>query len=384
MADSLLDIWKMKKRGARDAKRMGDRIKKSIKENLRDLITSQDIISTEGKKNIKIPIKYLDSYRFKYADDANREGTGQGNTKNKPGDAIAKDNSGQEGSGQAGDQHEEEVYEEEIAVKDLVDMLMEDFNLPWLQKKETETEVETENIKFTDIAEVGPLSNVDKKRTVYENMKRNAKSGHAEIAKIHPDDLRYKVWEVEKEYRSNAVCFLCMDRSGSMDEDKRYICKAFYFYLVHFCRAKYKNVELVFIAHDTEAAIVSEEDFFRVSGGGGTMCSSAFQLALDEMKAKYNGSAWNRYVFEFSDGDDFSSDIPKCIELVKQLLDEGCNAVGYGEISMDGVGSMWSWSSLHKEFEKEIKHPRFMSSVIGKKEDVYDCLKKFLCLRDEE
>jgi hypothetical protein len=383
VVDSLLDIWQLRKRAKRDSIRHTERIKRAIKDNLRDLVTDASIISSDGSKKIKIPIRYLDSYRFKYGENKNQEQTGQGDSKHKPGDAIAHDGTGKkgQGEGQAGDQKGEELYEEEITIAELIDMMLEDLGLPWLEQKESAVEVETENVKFTDISEVGPLANVDKKKTVYENMKRNAKMGQPRIHKISPNDLRYKTWELEKEFHSNAAVYFLMDRSGSMDDEKKYIAKCFFFYLAHFCKTKYSYVELVFIAHDTEAAIVPEKDFFKISNSGGTMVSSAFQLALEDIQANHPCSSWNNYVFEFSDGDNYGTDNEKCVKIVNELLNN-VTAIGYGEISTDlGFGS---WSTLHDEFSKEINHPRFMTAKIAKKEDVYECLKQFLGIKEEK
>ena len=381
MTDSLLDIWGMRKRGKIDSARHQKKIKEAIKKNLRDLVSDASIISSDGKKKIKIPVRYLDNYRFKHAENKNQEGVGQGNKDAQPGDAIAHDGTGMDEQGnQAGDQEGEELYEEEITISELIDMMLEDLGLPWLEQKESAVEIETENVVFTDISEHGPLSNVDKKKTVYQNMKRNAKLGKPQIHQIRPEDLRYKIWELEKEYHSNAAVYFLMDRSGSMDEDKRYIAKSFFFWLAHFCKTKYTNVELIFIAHDTVARIVPEKDFFSISSSGGTKCSSVFQLALDHIEANHPKEQWNNYVFEFSDGDNWGSDNDRCIELVRELL-EICTAVGYGEIDTDsfyGYNGMFSWSTLHEEFKKHIDHPRFLTASIEKKEDVYKCLKEFL------
>jgi len=388
MPDSLLDIWGMRKRGKRDSSRHSERVKKAIKENLRDLITDASIISSDGKRKVKIPVRYLDSYRFKYAEDKNQEGVGQGNKDGKPGDAIAHDGTGKPQDGQqAGDQGGEELYEEEVTLAEIIEMMLEDLGLPWLEKKDSAVEIETENVKFTDISDVGPLSNVDKRRTVYENMKRNAKMGKpVTVHKIHPEDLRYKVWEMEIEYHSNAAVYFLMDRSGSMDDDKKYIAKSFFFWLAHFCKTKYSHVELIFIAHDTSAAIVPEENFFKISNSGGTMCSSAYQLALEHIEANHPPESWNNYVFAFSDGDNWPSDNEKCMKIVDELLGV-CTAVGYGEIDIDSFfnyGGGWSWSTLHEEFQKHIKHPRFLTASIQQKEDIYSCLRKFLGIESGE
>jgi len=183
--DNLLDIWSMRKRGKIDSSRHAKRVKKAIKENLRELIADASIITSDGKKKTKIPIKYLDSYRFKYDDNNTREGTGQSDYDHDPGDIIAHDGTGRNGRGsQAFDQPGEELYEEEVEIEEIVQMMLEDLNLPWLEQKDQAVEIETEQIVFSDISEKGLMSNVDKKRTILENMKRNAKRGKAEIKDI--------------------------------------------------------------------------------------------------------------------------------------------------------------------------------------------------------
>lgn len=383
MTDSLLDIYSLKRRAARDQARHSERIKKAIKENLRDLISDFNIISSDGNKKVKIPLRFLDNYHFKYADDPNKEGAGQGNTSNKPGDAIAHDGTGKSSGKQPGEDEGDEVYEEEMAMEDLINMMLEDLGLPWLQEKEKSVEIETENIVFEDISEIGPLSNLDRRHTIRENIRRNAAKGKVKIGNFVNEDFRYKVWDVEKEYHSNAAVYMLMDRSGSMDEDKRYIAKSFFFWLAHFCKTKYNNVELIFIAHTSSAQIVPEENFFKISNSGGTKVSSAFELAYEDIQKNHPPSLWNNYVYEFSDGDNWPEDNSKCISVVKDLL-EVCSAVGYGEIDTDSIfygGSMFGWSTLHEEFSKHLTHPKFLTASISKKEDIYLTLQKFLGIK---
>lgn len=385
MADSLLDIWGMRKRGKRDSARHAKRVKKAIKENLRDLISDMNIISSDGKKKTKIPLRFLDNYRFKHADNKNQEGVGQGNQDGSPGDILGHDGTGQKGD-RAGDQVGEDVYEEEVEIAEIVNMMLEDLGLPWLESKDNVVEVETENVVFNDLSEVGPLSNVDRKRTIFENIKRNAKNGKVEIKNIIPDDLRYKIWDIEKEYHSNAAVYFLMDRSGSMDDDKKYIAKSFFFWLAHFCKTKYNNVELIFIAHTASAKIVPEEDFFKASNRGGTVCSTAFELALQHIQENHPPELWNNYVFAFSDGDNWPDDNKKCVDLVNNLL-QVCSAVGYGEINIDSMfygGNVFGWSTLHEEFSKSIDHQKFLTASLSKKEDIYSCLQQFLGIKSSD
>src|SRR3712207_9537323 len=107
-----------------------------------------------------------------------------------------------------------------------------------------------------------------------------------------------------------------MHRSGSMTNEKKYIDKSF-FWLVRFLRLKYHTVDTVFIAHDTEAQVVPEQDFFTISNSGGTMCSSAYRVALEHLQQNHPRARWNNYVFHFSDGDNWDEDNARCKEVVK-------------------------------------------------------------------
>src|SRR5436189_5416229 len=106
-----------------------------------------------------------------------------------------------------------------------------------------------------------------------------------------------------------------MDVSGSMGEFKKYIARSFFFWMVRFLRTKYDNVDIVFISHHTEAREVTEEQFFTQGESGGTVVSSAYQLALDIIKLSYPPADWNIYPFHFSDGDNYLSDNDEAVVL---------------------------------------------------------------------
>ena len=382
MSDNFKDLWNLRKPGARDSSRHKERIKQAIRENLHDLIAEENIISSKGGKKIKIPIKFLDTWKFKYGDNNKKQGVGHGD--GNPGDVIAKEPGKGKGSG-AGQESGEEIYEEEIDIEEVIEMMLEDLNLPWLEEKDKAIEVETEETIFQDIAERGLPSNIDKKRTVYQNIKKNASKGKIKIGGFEPSDLRYRVWEQVKEYHSNAAVFLLMDRSGSMTQERKYIVKSFFWWMVRFIERKYKTVQLVFIAHDTDAREVEEEDFFKISQMGGTMVSSAFTLANQIIDDRFPPSIWNNYVYSFSDGDNWVEDNQTCINIVKQILPK-CQSVGYGEVDYNESFYNWSGSSgdsynLLSAFEKDLElynNERFVCSTIKRREDIYGCLKAFL------
>ncbi|MHB8618795.1 MAG: YeaH/YhbH family protein [Chloroflexota bacterium] len=377
--------WDLRRRGLKDSIRHDKRIKEALKQNLKDLIAEETIITSDGRKKVKIPIKYLDQYRFKYGEDRQRHGVGQG--PGAVGDIIAT-GPGEGPPGPAGDQPGEQVYEAEVSLDDLTSMMLEDFALPWLEQKDQE-QIRTTSYQFNDLRKKGQLSNLDKRRTLMENLKRNAVAGSARVANINDGDLRYKVWEEREELHSNCAVYLLMDRSGSMTTEKKYIAKSFFFWLVRFLQLKYKHVEMVFIAHDTEARIVPEKDFFIISNSGGTKCSSAYQLALDDIRAHHPRARWNSYVFHFSDGDNYSDDNELCKNIIGDLLEQ-TQMVGYGEINelderiygRDGrtLYGGHRMSTLHQELAS-FDHPHFVTVIIRQKEDVYRGLQEFLKTR---
>jgi uncharacterized protein len=75
--------------------------------------------------------------------------------------------------------------------------------------------MQVSDVIFQDVRRKGISSNLDKKRTILENLRRNANTGNPGIHHIAPDDLRFKTWEDIYKPHSNAVVIAMMDTSGS-------------------------------------------------------------------------------------------------------------------------------------------------------------------------
>jgi hypothetical protein len=325
-------------------------------------------------------------YRFRYSKGEDGVGQGEGNV----GDVIS-DSSQQQGQGkQAGQEPGEAVFDVEFSVEEIIKLMLEDLKLPWLEEKSHKKQkiITTE---YDDIRKKGILNNINKKRTIYENIKRNAAKGKAEFKDIIDEDLRYKTWRDKETYKSNAAVFLLMDRSGSMTVEKRYIAKSFFFWVVNFLRMKYQEVDINFIAHDVEAHIMEEKDFFTISSSGGTKCSSAFIKTKELIDEKYPPSMWNLYVFHFSDGENWGKDNQLVKEVIEELLNI-TNMVGYLEVAFEEESLFYGWgglmydpffSTLYKELES-IKNDRFIISKIGDRNEIYESLKKFLSIENEK
>ncbi len=362
--------WSLHRKGYQDQSRHQEKVKEAIKNNLPDLIADESIILSDGKQIIKVPIRSLDEYRFRYNLNKGKY-VGQGDGDSQVGDVLGSDPApASSGKGEgAGDQPGQDYLESEVSMEELEQMVFEDLELPHLQNKPKQ-ELQKTDIRFNDVRKKGMMGNIDKKRTILENIKRNATAGDAKIGGISPDDLRFKTWEDIILPHSNAVIIAMMDTSGSMGNFEKYIARSFFFWMTRFLRQKYEKVEIVFIAHHTEAKEVSEDDFFHKGESGGTICSSAYQKALDIIDERYSPEMYNIFPFHFSDGDNLTSDNERCVNLIQQLLDR-CNMFGYGEVNQ------YNRSSTLMSVYKQLKRPRFQTCLIREKKEVYDALRTF-------
>ncbi|NGM83023.1 sporulation protein YhbH [Paenibacillus sp. 7124] len=367
--------WSLHRKGHQDQERHQQKVKEAIKSNLPDLVTEENIIMSDGKQIVKVPIRSLDEYRIIY-NYRKQKHVGQGDGDSQIGDVLGREPA-QAGPGKgdkAGDQPGQDLVEAEVDLEDLEDILFQEFELPHLKPKDKE-EVEVQSIVFNDIRKKGMMSNIDKKRTLLENLRRNARAGIPKIHRISPDDLRYKTWDETTIPHSNAVIIAMMDTSGSMGTFEKYCARSFFFWMTRFLRRQYEKVEIVFLAHHTEAKEVTEHDFFTRGESGGTICSSAYQKALDIIDKRYPPSKYNIYPFHFSDGDNLSSDNERCVKLIGELLKRS-NIFGYGEVNQ------YNRSSTLMSAYKHIKQPQFMYYVIKDKKEVYQALKTFFAKKE--
>src|SRR5207344_2325643 len=225
-------------------------------------------------------------YRFVYGE--NVPGVGQGGDGElQPGQTVGKGKEGAQGR-QAGDQAGVDYYETEVSLDELVEVMYEDLELPDLDRKNLrQMEVERQ-FRHKGFRKKGIRVRLDKKRTARSRVKRKKASQRADVATLHgerfpfhKDDLRYHHNVTETRRESNAVVLCIMDTSGSMDTMKKYLARSFFFLLYRFLCTRYQNVEIVFIAHHTEAQEVTEEEFFHKGESGGTFISSGYNKALE-------------------------------------------------------------------------------------------------------
>src|SRR5881227_1970741 len=207
--------WSLQRKGIIDQERHKERVKEAIRKNLGSIVSNEAIILSDGKRSVKVPIRSLDEYKFRY-DYRKRKHVGQGDGKTRVGDVIGREN--QQGKGQgagpAGQGEGAEYYEAEINIDELAALIFEDLQLPFLEEKAKKA-VPAKTTRFDEIRRTGVLANLDKRRMILENIRRNAREqGRARFGNVKKEDLRFKTWEEQFRYESNAVVLALMDVSG--------------------------------------------------------------------------------------------------------------------------------------------------------------------------
>ena len=370
------DDWSLHRKGHLDQQRHKEKVLDAIRKNLPDLVTEESLVMQQGKKTLKIPIRSLQEYRIRFNFNKQQQ-FGQGDGDSEVGDVIASDGEAQgQGDGGAGDQPGTDYYEADVTLDEIAAVLFEDFTLPNMQEKKRK-QVQDDNYNFKDIRKAGIFSNIDKKRTILEAIRRNSIASNKNNYGITRDDLRFKTWEIEPKHESNAVVIAMMDTSGSMGTFEKYVARTFFFWMTRFLRLKYNSVEIVFLAHHTSAKEVSEHDFFARGESGGTKCSSVYDLALRIINERYHTDDYNIYAMHFTDGDNLPSDNERCLKLVQQLL-QVCNMFGYGEI----ISPYYRSNTLYNVYQK-LKDRHFVAVLIKNKTEVFGALKKFFSPQKE-
>jgi sporulation protein YhbH len=381
-------------RSAGDRLRHRQKVRESIRENIADIIAEESIIGKNKDRVIKVPLRGIKEYRFVFGDNA--PGVGQGDGEARPGQVVGK--TGKEGQGkgegQAGERPGVDYYETDVTLEELIEIMFEDLELPNLERRALREIPSERTSKRKGYRHVGIRVRLDKRRTARQRVMRKLAHRHSEAMAhgnnvapepdahqgdeprfpFHQDDLRYRHLELDTREESNAVVICIMDTSGSMDTMKKYLARSFFFLLYQFIATRYRNVEIVFIAHHTEAREVTEEEFFHKGESGGTFISSGYQKALDIIAERYHPSLWNIYAFHCSDGDNFDSDNPAALRAAKELA-QVCNLFGYGEIKP--LGSRYYESSMLNVFRR-LEEANFQAVLIERKEDIWPSFKAFL------
>lgn len=188
------------------------------------------------------------------------------------------------------------------------------------------------------------------------------------------EDKIYRYPQIQTKPRSQAAIIYIMDVSGSMGDMQKEIVRTASFWIDGWLNKNYSNLETKYIIHSTTAEEVTKHRFYHTHESGGTQISSSYELASKILKSNYPFSDWNVYVFQFSDGDNWSHDDSNSINILKTDFLGKISQFAYGQVESP-FGSGRYLNLFNEHFEKE---ERFVSSTMETKEDVYSTLKDFL------
>jgi uncharacterized protein len=119
--------WSLHRKGPIDQARHNEKVKEAIRGNLGQIVGEEAIITADGKKIVKVPIRSLEEYKFRFGEPPEGGQVGQGEGDTKVGDVIGRVGQGKagpgQGAGQAGDQPGVDYYEAELTVDELAALL---------------------------------------------------------------------------------------------------------------------------------------------------------------------------------------------------------------------------------------------------------------------
>jgi len=365
------------------------RYKKQIKEAVSDAINKRSVTDASSGESISIPQRDISEPTFHQGKGGNREQIHPGNDQFSTGDKVERPKGGQgggAGGGEASDSGEgQDEFVFSISKDEYLDLLFEDLELPNLQENQLDKLVQMKTHRAGFCSD-GMPSNIDIVRSLKGSLARRVAMSagkkrlfvllNSEIELIKKQikavpfidnyDLRFRNYEKRPHPTSKAVMFCIMDVSGSMDQATKDMAKRFYILLYQFLTRSYKDIEVVYIRHHTQAKEVDEQEFFYSQETGGTIVSSALKLMDEIIKARYNSEQWNVYAAQASDGDNWADDTPQCGQILRNKLLNAVRYFAYIEITTRAHQSLW------REYQDITQsHANFAIQHIQSVEDIY-------------
>ncbi|MBU2639040.1 MAG: DUF444 family protein [Nanoarchaeota archaeon] len=289
-----------------DKRRFHDIIKGNVRKGLKDLIIKGAGLPGRGKDGkVFIPIPRIDipKFRNKEGDNEDKLGKGEGDIGDEVGEGEEE-----EGQQKAGDKPGEHMIE--MNVIELADIMGEELGLPRIEPKGKRT-IYQEFDKYSGERKKGPSALLRKRKTLKQALKRAIGSGDYDPKKpripIESADMRYRSWTMKPVPESSAVIFYLMDVSGSMEEEQKELARKISFWSDLWLRKHYPGLESVYVIHDAQAKEVTQDQFYHTRESGGTIILSGYQEVSRIIQSRYPVDDWNIYMFQYSDGDDWTS-----------------------------------------------------------------------------
>lgn len=340
------------------------RYREQIKDAVRKAVGDRGIRDIEEGADITLPRRDVTEPTFGHAPGGSRELVHPGNQEYVRGDRIQRPQGGGGGSGGQGasqDGQGEDDFVFRISREEFMNYFFDDLALPRMIRTQLLADVPEWKVRRAGVVSEGNPTSLHVVRSMRVGLARRIAMGgdprrelkraeeqladlerrpdaappevealRQQVAELRerlkrvpfldPFDLRYRNRVREPLPTSKAVMFCLMDVSGSMDESRKDLAKRFFILLYLFLSRHYEKTEVVFIRHHTQAAEVTEEEFFHATESGGTVVSSALTMMNDIIRARYMGSEWNIYGAQASDGDNWQQDSSKCRDLLDSRI----------------------------------------------------------------
>jgi hypothetical protein len=386
------------------------RYKNQIKKSVADAVNNRSVTDIEHGETIIIPKKDMNEPFFHQGKGGIKDRIHPGNDQFTTGDKVAKppQQQGQgTGTGDASNSGEgEDDFVFTLSKEEYLNLLFEDLELPNLEKNQLDKLIQYQTVRAGYCAD-GVPANIDivkslqgsiarkiamtsgkriKLKTLEHNLavldqepidnteKRNKLIADIEelrlkikkVPFIDTFDLRFRNYAKKAVPTSKAVMFCLMDVSGSMDQATKDIAKRFYILLYLFLTRTYKQIDVVYIRHHTQAKEVDEHEFFYSQETGGTIASSALELMITIMNDRYSSNDWNIYAAQASDGDNWADDSPLCKKLLNEKIMPKTRYFSYIEITQRAHQTLWQQYAQVAEV-----NPAFAMKHIKSVEDIY-------------
>ena len=374
------------------------RVESQIKKAIPDIMSQESIKDSKSGGSVKVPVRGLDEPAFRHDPKTGKKQIVKpGNDRYNEGDRIPKPKGGGAGGGGGKGSTSPEITEDEFTVvlsrEEFLQYFFDDLALPKMVKKLMDSTESFEmkragytrdsvpsrlNVRTSFQQSLGrrlALKGVfDKKLQMMEEKLASITDPEErvglelELEKVRRQantipffediDLRYNNFERVPVPVTSAVMFCIMDVSASMGYHEKDIAKRFFTLLYIFLTRLYKNVELVFIRHHTEAKEVNEEEFFNSRESGGTVVAPSLKLMDKIMRERYDEN-WNIYCCQASDGDVWSKeDARECKNLVLETILPAIQYMAYIEINNKNRESdLWqAYNRISNDEDFSIRH----------------------------
>jgi len=387
------------------------RYKTQLKRSVADAVNKRSITDMNSGETVGIPSKDISEPVFHQGPGGTRDVVHPGNKEFMSGDRIPRPESGggggsgQGSAGNSGQGEDEFVFE--LSREEFMDLLFDDLELPNLVRNQLMGTTEFKPVRAGYTSDGNP-SNIDVVRSLKGAVARRTALGaphRARIRELEEEidvlvtagvaeddvriqemreeidrlktriaalpfidtfDLRYQAFTQQPEPTSKAVMLCIMDVSGSMDQMRKNLAKRFFILLYLFLQRNYEKIDVVFIRHHTIAQEVDEQEFFYSRETGGTVVSSALNLAYEVLSERYDSSVWNIYCAQASDGDNWDSDSTICRKLLSDRLMPLMRYYAYVEITPRQHQSLW-----YAYQEVKALHRHFAMQQIDGADDIY-------------